>query len=534
LRRFTTLSLAVIAAAAVAPIATARVLRVGTYHGIPGQFRSIQAAIDAAKPSDWILIGPGDYKTSSARAPKGAPTMPAGVLITKAGLYLRGMNRNTVIVDGTKPGSAPCSGRALAQNFGPVSAKGSMGLNGIEIWKAPDVWVQNLTACNFLGGSSGDGATGNEVWWNGGAGSGKIAGHGFLGSYLNATSTYYAAKNGDRSAAQYGIFSSNWSGGTFSKDYASNFSDSGFYIGACQQQCDQTMDHVWSEYSSLGYSGSNAGGELVIENSQFDNNKDGFDTNSQNGDNPPPQEGACPNNAISPITHTHSCWVFMNNYVHDNNDPSVPEIGAAGSAPLGTGMSITGGRDDTVMNNRFVNNRAWGVILIPYPDSGPPCTGGTLGGLGPGSCLYDDWGDAVVGNSFSRNGGFGHPSNGDIAWLNFENGHATPCFSGNTEAGGGPATTSPSNLLQTNPRCDGSTVPANGNGTFLSEVLCNTQVSLGGGPPSCPSGPYPRRQTVVMHPLPPARELTTMRDPCAGVPANPWCPHPRKGASSPA
>src|SRR5947209_928726 len=214
------------------PAAAARVLLVGTYHGIPGQFATIQAAVDAAKPNDWILIGPGDYKTTSVRAPKGAPTVPAGVLITKPGLYLRGMNRNSVIVDGTKPGSAPCSRAQRAQTFGPRGKKGPLGLNGIEIWKANDVWVQNLTSCNFLSGS---GDSGNEVWWNGG-GQGRITGHGFVGSYLNATSLFFAKKNGDKTAAQYGIFSSNWSGGTFSNDYASNFSDSGFYIGACKQQ----------------------------------------------------------------------------------------------------------------------------------------------------------------------------------------------------------------------------------------------------------------------------------------------------------
>jgi len=507
--------------------AGARVLLVGAYRGIHGQFSSIQAAVDAARPGDWILVGPGDYKTSRVRAPRGAPSMPAAVLIAKARLHIRGMSRNRVIVDGTRPGSAACSRKAAAQNLGPRGRRGPLGLNGIEIWKADDVWVQNLTACNFLGGAAGDGHTGNEIWWNGGAGSGKIGGWGFNGSYLNATSTFYAARDGDRTAAQYGIFASNWSGGTWFRDYASNFSDSGFYIGACRQQCDNTVNQIWSEFSALGYSGSNSGGRLVIEHSEFDNNNDGFDTNSQNGDNPPPQDGACPNNGISPITHTHSCWVFMDNYVHDNNNPDVPRVGAAGSSPVGTGMSISGGRDDTVMNNRFVRNRAWGVILVPYPDSGPPCTGGTPNGLGAGSCLYDDWGDAIIGNTFAANGTYGHPSNGDIAWLNFEGGHPTPCFSANVEQGGGAVTTSPANLQQTHPACDGSSIPGNGNGAFLTEVLCSTQISIGSGPPSCPAGPYPQRRRVVMHALP--RSLPTMPNPCAGVPANPWCPARRRG-----
>ena len=61
--------------------------------------------------------------------------------------------------------------------------------------------------------------------------------------------------------------------------YASNFNDSNYYIGACRKLCNQKIDNSWSEYSALGYSGTNAGGRLVVKNSEFDNNKDGFDTN---------------------------------------------------------------------------------------------------------------------------------------------------------------------------------------------------------------------------------------------------------------
>ena len=102
MRRLIAPAAAIAALLALVPTASARVLLVGTYHGIPGQFTSIQAAVDAANPDDWILIGPGDYKTTSVRAPRGGgSSSPAGVLVTKPGLYLRGMNRNTVIVDGT-------------------------------------------------------------------------------------------------------------------------------------------------------------------------------------------------------------------------------------------------------------------------------------------------------------------------------------------------------------------------------------------------------------------------------------------------
>ena len=515
MRRASCFAIVVLLGLVAVPATGARVLRVGSYHGIHGQYRSIQAAVNAARPGDWILIGPGDYKTTSSRAPGGASSRPAAVLITKRRLRLRGMNRNTVVVDGTRPGSARCSRSRSAQNFGPRSKQGRLGLNGIMVWKANDVWVQNLTVCNFLGGA---GAAGNGVWWNGGDGSAKIGGWGFSGSYLTATSTFYGA---EKTAAQYGIFSSDWSGGRWSNSYASNFNDSGFYIGACQQVCDQTVDRVWAQYNALGYSGSNSGGRLVVERSEFDHNEDGFDTNSQNGDNPPPQNGACADNGISPITHTHSCWVFMHNYVHDNNNPNVPAAGSAAQGPVGTGMSVSGGRNDTIMDNTFARNDAWGVILVPYSDSGPPCTGGTPNSpiLGPGSCLYDEWGDALIGNRFAHNGGYGNPTNGDFDQLNFES-HPSDCYRGNTDASGH-LSPDAAKLQQQYPSCTSGNVPPNVNIPFLDEVLCDSQVKV---PPfGCqPGDHYPRRTRIVMHRLP--RHLPTMPNPCAGVPANPWCP----------
>ena len=61
------------ASLATTPAATAdRVLRVGTYHGIPGQYRDVQAAINAAAPNDWILVAPGDYHEVKTLKPAGA------------------------------------------------------------------------------------------------------------------------------------------------------------------------------------------------------------------------------------------------------------------------------------------------------------------------------------------------------------------------------------------------------------------------------------------------------------------------------
>jgi hypothetical protein len=145
------------------------------------------------------------------------------------------------------------------------------------------------------------------------------------------------------------------------------------YVGACQQVCDITIDHAWKEYSAPGYSGTNSDGSIVIEHSQFDNNRDGLDTNTQiRGDAPAPQNGACPNGGTSPITHTHSCWVFIHNNVHDNNNPNTPASGRSAAGPVGTGMTVSGGCNDTVMDNTVTDNGAWGILLVPVPGQQSP------------------------------------------------------------------------------------------------------------------------------------------------------------------
>ncbi len=506
--------------------AAPRVLRVGTYRGARGRYKSIQAAVDAAKPGDWILVAPGDYHERADRGQgsssySAAP--PAGVLIRKAHLHLRGMNRNKVVVDGTKPGSSRCSRKPASQNFGPVSEGTHLGRNGIVVYKANGVSVENLTACNFLGSN---GHNGNEIWWNGGAGSGKIGMGAFKGNYLNATSTFYA---GEESAATYGIYTDNARGpGLWSHDYASDMNDSGFYEGACQRVCNLTMRHAWAQYSALGYSGTNSGGQLVVKHSEFDHNRDGFDTNSQNNDDAPsPQDGRCPKGEKSPITHSGSCWVFMHNYVHDNNNPNTPGSGTAGAAPVGTGVSISGGRFDTLMENKIVHNGAWGVLLVPFPDTGTPppiahCQGGTeTGPLGYG-CLYDDWGNRLIGNRFSGNGFFGNPSNGDIGQITFFGAHPVNCLRKNKTPDG----TSPTDLARTNATCGAQASSGVINEPLLQQVECNTQIL---GETACPAGSsYPRLTRVVMHSLPAAKRLPTMPNPCAGVPTNPWCPAKHK------
>jgi hypothetical protein len=496
-----------------------RVLLVGTFDGRAGRYQTIQSAVNAARPGDWILVGPGDYhENADETGPRGNPAggQMGGVYITKSGITLRGMNRDSVIVDGTKPGSAPCSSRPSAQDYGAPGPGGTrVGRNGIVVWKANDVSIENLTVCNFLAGT---GASGNQVWWNGGDESGKIGLTGYWGSYLTATSTFFSDET---TAAEYGIFASNSAGpASWNQLYASNMNDSGTYVGACQQQCDVTMDHMWMENNALGYSGTNSGGTVIIENSQFDDNQDGLDTNSAVvGDPPAPQDGRCPDGATGPVTRTTSCWVVVHNYIHDNNNSMAPAAGSAAAGPVGTGMTVSGGRFDTVMDNVVADNGAWGVLFVPYAQEGTPSLGQTCAGAGGGEvpgfgCVLDPEGDALLGNTFRHNGYFGNPSNSDFGQITLFGDEPQNCFAGNRAPDG----SAPANLEQAQPTCGVTTTAANTGGDLFPQVLCDTGLA------PCPAGAsYPTPNgTVILKPLP--RSLPTMPDPCAGVPANPWCP----------
>src|SRR3989442_1688171 len=76
MRRAVATALALGAILALTTTASAKVLRVGSYQGIKGQFTWVQAVVKAARPGDLILIGPGDYKTSPSAIPPPKATRP--------------------------------------------------------------------------------------------------------------------------------------------------------------------------------------------------------------------------------------------------------------------------------------------------------------------------------------------------------------------------------------------------------------------------------------------------------------------------
>lgn len=433
--------------------ASASVLIVTKRHVAYPHYASIQAAVTAAHRGDWILIAPGVY-TGQVR-------------IAKPGLHLRGMNRDTVILDG----------------------RHQVG-NGIEVYGADGVWVENLTVRNFDRRSRDDFADGNEIWWNGAVHPGHIGLSGWWGQYLT---TYDTGLLGG-----YGLYTGSSVDGWYKHVYGSGFDDAGLYIGACRD-CQAVVQDAVSERNGLGYSGSNAGGHLIIENSVFRDNSIGMAPNSDSGgDPPPPQDGACSsgaNRSKTPhfsSTRIQRCTIIRNNLVANNGNLSAPADHDVLGAPWGVGIELPGVYGDLVENNRIVGNPNFGALVFEYPDPFPP-TSKTV--------YFQISGNRLSGNHLSGNGT--RSGGADIGLEGGVFGSKTSvnnCFLGNVFA-----TSIPSGL-QATWGCQHSTTP-NGPSTLVPEVI--NLVGESGARQSLPQ------------PAPPAQP--TMPRPCQGVPRNPLC-----------
>jgi len=295
----------------------------GVTRRVPEDHRTIQAAVDAARPGDLVLVGPGVYREE--------------VKVTVPSLVVRGSDRNRVIVDG----------EFRRPNAISVTADG--------------VAVENLTVRNALI---------NGLFWTGV--------RGYRASYVTA----YNNKD-------YGIYSFDSVDGVFEHSYASGSPDSGFYIGQCHP-CDAVIDQVLAEHNALGYSGTNAGGNLQIVRSTWRRN----------------WAGIVPNTLDSELLPPFREVDVVGNLVVANGDRDAPGVGFQWAA-FGNGILLGGGNDSLVERNLVVDHPNHGILVTPNLDqhfwtsSGNTVRGNVVRGSGRADLALAA--PAGAGNCFSGN-----------------------------------------------------------------------------------------------------------------------------------
>jgi plastocyanin len=294
-------------------------------HGAPGAgMIGLVVVGDAALPGGASDVGPGREEPpalpgDTIRVPQDEPTIqaavdaaePGGLVLVAPGVYeeavvvttpfltIRGLDRDRTILDG---------GFELD--------------NGIQVIEADGVAVENLTARNYVL---------NGFLWS--------SVFGYRGSYLTAYN------DGD-----YGLYAYDSVYGQFDHSYASGHPDSGFYIGQCFP-CHAVVTDVLAENNALGFSGTNAGGELFVVNSEWRDNMSGIVPNTLDSEELAPQREA----------------VIAGNWVHDNNNAGAPAK-ALQYPSLGIGIIVNGGRDNLVTQNLVEDHENFGIALLPSPD----------------------------------------------------------------------------------------------------------------------------------------------------------------------
>jgi len=437
-------------------------------------------ATDTTAAAATDKTGDGTASGNTINVPEDYPTIqeavnaaaPGDLILIAPGVYneavdvetddltIRGLDRNEVILDGEFE---------LTNGFKVVGANG--------------VTLENMTARQY---------TSNAFFWTGV--------DGYRGSYLTSYRT------GD-----YGIYAFDSVNGQLEASYASGSRDAGFYIGQCYP-CDAVIDDVISEWNGLGYSGTNAGGNLLIINSVFRQNR----------------AGIVPNTGSYELCYPQRETTIVGNTVYDNQNSETPAIDAAMLA-MGNGILIAGGNNNIVERNLVFDHERTGIGVVPFPEEGAsdvpdpdadltlPCSEAPEPTVDPAdipeTLLWSARGNRIIGNKVSDSG-IADIAVGDIGGDLASLGN---CFSDNEAATSAPLD------LQTLAPCDGT-----GSGDWTAGELDLLELIATERPPekdwkTTPEpGPQPNMPDAATAPGEPARDMPRSVDLASiGMPSAP-------------
>ena len=247
---------------------------------------------------------------------------------------------------------------------------------------------------------------------------------------------------------EYGVLTFVEDHGLMQDCEAAGSGDSGLYPGAAADTGEQTVEakprlnqemrNCDSHHNTSGYSGT-ASNAVHIDHNNFYGNALGFTTDVFTAAGHPgfPQD---------------SDLVENNNFYSNNFNPYVKgsDVEPSVPVPVGTGMWIAGGNNNTIRNNHFWDNWRRGTMLFAVPDAtvcGPAAKGNEQAGCDPAK-ISTSYRNAYYGNVMGRTpGGKAEPNGTDFWWDNFA-GNTNNCWHDNTGPAGTAASlkTVPSNL----------------------------------------------------------------------------------------
>ncbi len=418
---------------------------------------------DGDAGADGVLNVPDEFDTIQAAVDA---AVPGDLVLIAPGVYYEAVNVLTdeVVIRGLEREGVVLDGRFELDN-------------GIRVLGATGVAIENLTTQNY---------TDNGVFFT--------SADGYRASYVSAY------RIGD-----YGIYAFDSVNGQIEHSYGAGSPDAGFYIGQCYP-CNAVMDNVLSEHNGLGYSGTNAGGNLVIVNSTFRNNR----------------AGVVPNSGSYELCYPQRQSLIVGNTIHDNNQPDTPAIDVALLA-MGNGIVVAGGIGNTIERNLVYAHDRTGIALVPFLEAAAnddlpteaewtvECADQRLEPLAeeiPDELLWESFDNVVRDNDVSGSGVVDLGAEG----LSAPTGSLRNCWAGNTGATSAPAD------LEAIAGC-GSEPVASDDAAWTTEPLNVVQwlVDVESAPPSV---------DYEVAELPPLPDLDDMPD-AATAPAEPATDMPR-------
>jgi hypothetical protein len=267
-----------------------------------GCFKTIQKAVNKARPGDTIKVPHGTYKE---------------------GVQIKGAKKRYIklIGDVSHPEKVVLEGKSL---------KGVAKANGVVINGANEVTIRGIQAQHYNG-------------------------NGFFAVNVRG---YHLNDLIAKEVGVYGLYAFNSIGGEMRRDIAAWNNDSGYYIGQTPVQTKPVrsiISDVVAYGNVLGYSGTNSR-YVTITKSKWFNNGTGIVPNALDSEKfPPPEENVITDNDI-----------FWNNFDYYKGAPFTLRKPATGDVPYPTGVGVLlfGGRHNTISNNRIYGNFSVGAGML--------------------------------------------------------------------------------------------------------------------------------------------------------------------------